>query len=737
MKKNISPYFLALMIFVGFPIIAFARELPKQNIKTLRPYKAMLEPKIDAVLDEDVWKMNPILEDIFISFYPHFGEELPQKTRIWMAYDPDNLYFAFYCHDREPERIKSSISKRDNISNDDWIGFSLDAVGTKQTAYNFFINPNGIQNDAYQSGSKEDLATDWVWYSVGRLADDGYIVEVKVPLKSIRYRSGKGVEMGILFWRHINRYGMRGSWPAIPPDNWVFESSTKVIYEKLKDQLQLELLPLATYGSIRDRIGPDNFGSADTSTDIGIGVKYGITSSINAELTINPDFSQVESDVFQVVVNQRYPIFYEEKRPFFMETQSLFNVAGTWGTINMTHALHTRKIVDPAWGSKLTGEVGRASFGLLAAGDEWPGREWNGEENPYEGKAANFLIGRFKYSLSGSNYVGGIYTGRKFGNDSNRVVGADLYFRFAEKHLFRANYLQSLSYEESIKRNVRGPAYTMMYRYFDKSLELDFAVEHYDDDFRMDTAFYQRIGFIRFRGYIGPHFYPKAENLSWIKRINPFIFGYYLHDSTTGMDDIHLLAAVRSYFIKQGYFNLMYIYDRESWKGRAFNQRRIDMRIRVQLANWLLLYSRLKIGNRIFYDPLDPFLGKGISISSEVTIQPNNKLSQYFGHNYEYLNRDSNGERIFDVHVLNSRTTYQFNKYLFLRAVFRYDSYRNIFLTDFLASFTLIPGTVVYLGYGSLYERKEWHQGQWVDGPGKMLEMRRSIFFKASYLWRF
>ena len=162
------------------------------------------------------------------------------------------------------------------------MGFSLDSVDNKQSTYNFYINPNGIQNDAYQSatdsyqaGEMEDLASDWVWYSAGRVVNDGYVVEVKVPLKSIRYKSGESVEMRILFWRRVSRSGLRGSYPAILPGKRAFECTTKVIYKELNYQFRFEALPSVTYGNINERVDLDSWGTPDVSKDLSLGLKYG------------------------------------------------------------------------------------------------------------------------------------------------------------------------------------------------------------------------------------------------------------------------------------------------------------------------------------------------------------------------------------------------------------------------------------------------------------------------------
>jgi hypothetical protein len=179
----------------------------------------------------------------------------------------------------------------------------------------------------------------------------------------------------------------------------------------------------------------------------------------------------------------------------------------------------------------------------------------------------------------------------------------------------------------------------------------------------------------------------------------------------------------------------------KKWVGHTFKGSFLDTFGGIQLFNWLNLYAYFQVGDGIYYDPTAPLMGKGISFDFQATIQPNDKLTQFFQYYYQKLDRKSDGEKLYDVNILNSNTTYQVNRYLFLRAIFQYDSYLKTLLTDALISFELIPGTVLHLGYGSLREKLHWSEidNQWFAyGPMlKYYTTRQSIFFKASYRFRF
>lgn len=729
MRMIVSFNLLLMFCQVGY---LQAAEVPMVHV--VRSDKPL---KVDGNLDEEIWQ-KPAVETKFDIYNPKYGDILPYKTAVWMSYDKKNLYFAMKCYDPEPNKIKTSVTQRDNIWSDDWIGLSLDAVGDGQSFYDLFVNPSGIQGDILSSMSGgEDVAPDWVWESAGKITAEGYQVEIKLPLKSIRFKSGKEVEMRILFWRRISRLGISGSWPAIKPGITRFEIMSKLKYKNLKPVTILEVLPSITYANSRDRGEDREWLEFEKNTDVGVGIKYGITSSLFTELTINPDFSQVESDAFQVDVNLRYPIFFTEKRPFFMESRGIFDIAGTGGDYNMYTAIHTRRIVDPRWGAKLTGTIGKTALGILASADRFPGQSWEAGINPNEGKSALFTIFRAKQSMGHGNYLGVLYNRRDFADRHNQVLGGDIMFHLGGPHNVSFSFLNSYTKESAETDALSGNFLTFDYSYSTQSLVIQGFLEHYSRNFQMDTAFYNRTGFTKGTFYIGSIFAPSSKKLSWIKRINPFFFGYALHDIVTGMDDTFMLLALRFNFIKQGNLRIDYHFDNESWVNQTFHQQRLRMQGEVQLYKWFYLGGNFSYGNSIYYDPGNPFLGKVLSSSFYFIIQPSSKFTEAFVINYVNFDRADTGAKVYDTTVINNETVYQFNKYFFIRGNIRYNSYQKNLLTDFLASFTLIPGTVVHLGYGSLYERRSWDNTS-LPSPNsdQMIQTRQSLFFKASYNWR-
>ena len=726
MKKKYRtrfPFRVLIILLLSNVLYPGGMEVDKEK-NILYPDFAETAPRIDGDLDDPVWQGVPLKED-FITYNPLYGEKLAQKTHVRVAYDKKNLYFAITCYDTEPGKIKTSITRRDSIFNDDWVGISLDALGNKQTSYDLFVNPNGIQGDILTSAvSGEDISPDFVWDSAGKVTAEGYRVEMKIPLRSIQFKSGKEVKMGILFWRRISRLGISGSWPDIEPGRGIFNVKTTMVLKDLEKPLKLEVLPSVVYGNNKDRLNMEQWQGEDF-TDLGIGLKYGITSSITADITVNPDFSQVESDAFQVEANQRYPIFYSEKRPFFMEGIDIFSFF-TIPHGYFPRAVHTRRIVDPKWGAKLTGTIGKAAFGILTAGDNMPEE---GQPDAFTG------IARGKYSLGKDNYIGLLFSSRNINGDYNRVFGVDMSYRtFKHQQLF-ASFLTGTSSEAETEPAITSSDYNLTYSYDTKALGMTAAFEHIGKDFRMDSAFLQRTGIDEGWIWIGPNVYPDAKKLPWLKRISPEFIFQYLHDLRTGMDDQLFHTGLTFNFIKQAYANLYVEYRKESWNSETFPLKSFGISGEIQMTKWLEIGASFSGGTGIFYEADPSFTGDASSGSVYFTLQPGKNLNQHFSYYHTQLSKDKT--KLYDVDIFYSRTTYQFNKYFFLRAIIQYNGYQEKLLSDFLASFTLIPGTVIHVGYGGLYEKREWKNGEWIPGRGDLLNTKRSLFFKASYLWRF
>jgi hypothetical protein len=179
------------------------------------------------------------------------------------------------------------------------------------------------------------------------------------------------------------------------------------------------------------------------------------------------------------------------------------------------------------------------------------------------------------------------------------------------------------------------------------------------------------------------------------------------------------------------------MFAKEPWRGIEYESVRWRMSGNVQLFRWLRPYASLNFGDAIYYDEADPFLGRTVTTSAGATFQPTGRFSESVEYTRIVFDRPSAGTRVYTVNLVNTRTTFQFSKATAARAIVQYDSNEGRVLTDFLGSYEPRPGTVLYAGYGSLYQKRSYENDEWVDGEGLYLTTRRGLFLKASYLYRF
>jgi hypothetical protein len=263
------------------------------------------------------------------------------------------------------------------------------------------------------------------------------------------------------------------------------------------------------------------------------------------------------------------------------------------------------------------------------------------------------------------------------------------------------------------------------------------AYERYDKDFIMESAFQQRTDISRGVFYIGPSLYLKNKENSWLRMIHPYFQYSKLHDMGTGLDDSYWALGLEFYLARMGILKVKYQKGKEAWQGQLFDQNFLEYFGRLQVFQWLYLEAVYRHGDTIYYHPLEPFQGIGDQFILFSILQPGLNLYIEFQFLHDELRRKADKQKIYTVGIYNLLATYQFNKYFLIRGALRYDNFQKKLLTDLLASFTLRPGTVLHLGYGSLYESKEWYNGQWIPGQGDLLNMRNGLFFKVSYLWQF
>ncbi len=700
-------------------------------------YRTGAPPVIDGKLDDPVWKQATSFDN-FVTFKPDYGKPTSEKTIMLMTYDRKYIYFAFDCRDSEPSKIKAAMAKRDGIDMDDWIGVVLDTFGDKQGGYLFEVNPLGVQLDGMiNADGNGDASFDTVWESKGLIHNGGYSAEIAIPFKSLRYPFKKKLIMGVLGSRFIGRKSEQTSFPALDPEGGaIMTQSQQIELGDVKFERPVEFIPAVTYDQGNVHSGGE-MKSQGKNTDFSLTGKVGLTSNLTLDAAYNPDFSQIETDAGQIDVNLRYSIFYSEKRPFFLEGMENFNFATTMEQNTLGAIVYTRTIVDPLLGLKLSGKVGSRNVvsGIFAL-DEYPG-DLASEEGDSEraGHNASFSILRYKRQMSKDNYIGGFFTHRSFAGDRNSVGGFDGRWRLNNTSFLEYSFLNSFSRDESSARDDQGHYLGLRYNFSDRHWNVDLGFFDLSSGFRIDTGYVTRTGIAMVPTLVMYSFYPKSK---FFQKVDAFWWSYHLLDKPSDLFETYNHLVLRLNMPRQSMFRFDAILGNEVFSGQRFSLSGWRVYGYTQIYKQLYLEGGYRRSGRIYYDSEAPFQGKGNTADLYVQYQPFDKLNTSLGLTYYDFYRSGDSEKIYDYTIWRSRTTFQVNRFLFFRGIVEYNNYWKKINADFLASFTYIPGTVIYFGYGSVYEKLKWNNEDREYFPSDdYLQTQKSFFFKASYLWRF
>ena len=691
----------------------------------LKPARTQAPPVIDGRLDDEVWRAAPSVTD-FETFIPEFGKVQPERTTAYMAYDAENLYFAFRCLDDEVEQIKAAMARRDSILTDDFVCINLDTFGDQQSLYAFYVNPLGVQADSRFASNQEDFNVDVVWYSAGAIDGQGFTVEVRIPLKSIRYSRGSRVEMRVFFERFVSRRGEHASFPALDPARgYAFLTQMAPMeYFDLERYTLLEVLPAYTHGRQYARTAAGAMEPEPAVQEWSLTGKYGLTASLTLDGTYNPDFSQVEADAGQIDANLRYSLFFPEKRPFFLEGSESFNAAAA--TFAFVQPVYTRTIVDPRAGVKLSGKLGRRdTVAAIVAADEAPPAD--------AGDDARVAVLRYKRTTSQDGYLGVLATDREQGGARNSVAGADGQIRVGRSDMVSFCALGSTTEGADGAARADGHSVSAEYQHDSSTLGLALAAQDVSAQFRADAGYVTRVGIGQVVFQAIPKLYPRSSRF---RRLDPSFATVQSRDHDSGLSERSYALGLRAILAGNSTASVAFDDSTEVYLGRTFSTGGVKVTARTQLSTQLSATLAVRYGDAIRYEA-EPYQGYGTTAQASATYLPVESLNLTLGVSYGDLYREATGEQVFDYWIYRGRATYQINRYLFVRGILEYNSYREQLLTDFLVSFTYIPGTVFHCGYGSLYTRAAaGGDASPAPDPEHLREERRGLFAKASYLWR-
>jgi len=717
---------------------AQAGELPTAPSLTIE--RATSEIKIDGILDEPAWDSAGVLE-LNYEWFPGERATPPVRTECLLTYDDDNFYVAFRAHDPEPEKIRAHLMDRDAINTfvqDDHIVLLLDTFNDQRRAFQFRVNPLGVQIDGILStvDGVEDFSWDAIWKSAGKITDSGYIVEIAMPFSQLRFKTGAdvqtwGIEAGRSYPRNVRH--RIAAHPVDRNENCQLCQVNKITgFAGLKPGLNLQIAPTLTATRTDTRPNPlaGNLVSGDEDIEGGLDVRWGATPNITLNGTINPDFSQVEADVAQLDVNQRFALFFPEQRPFFLEGIDHFTTR--------TQTVFTRTVADPEWGIKLIGKQGKNLIGVFAAKDRinnllFPGNQGSSGDSIDD----DVLSGVFRYrrDIGESSTIGALYTGREGTDYKNHVYGIDTSIVINSKNDITFQYLQSdTRYPDMVAMDngqpigsFSGNALVLDWNRITRNLVISLEYEDRDVGYRADSGFIPRVDWRRKLGVLRRNFWGEAGD--WYSQLQVGFFGAQTEDQTGQLTDesIEVFGSFRGPL--QSFGEIEVARDKIRSGGVLFEDLyNVAFFGEIQPSGSAKFSLFAKAGETV--DFANTQAADQLRLEPGVELKLGRRFNAKLDHTFQEL--DVTGGTLFTANLSQLKLVYQFNVRMFVRTILQYQNIErgnaedeNLF-TQLLFSYKINPQTVAFVGYSD---------SRMGTDMISLTQAGRTFFVKLGYAW--
>ena len=720
----------------------------------ITPTRTEAPPVIDGILDDEVWRTAAHITE-FTQQSPLDGAPATEATDVYIAYDSEYIYFGFHAHYEDPSVMRANLGERDRMYSDDLMTVYFDTFLDQQRGYDFDVNGYGVQGDGIMSAARRigrgrggvadaipvaDRSWDALFDTGGQIVDDGYTAEMAIPFKSLRYPTpavGEPHRWGFQIVRELwGKDRENQVWAPMSRDETSFFAQMGLLegMTDLSTARNLEILPTFTaiqYGDI-DPTRPA-FVNQDADPDAGVNVKYGITTNLTADFTVNPDFSQIESDRPQIEVNQRFPLFFSELRPFFVEGAEIFNVLAP------VTFVHTRTIVDPDYGAKLSGQVGRFSIGVLTANDRAPGKVDDPTDAAFEQTAQTF-IARARYDLYAESNIGAIVTDREFLDSYSRLVGLDGNFRLSPTIAGDFRVVGS-SYRD-VGGGTPVDGHMLATRWGQTARNLRWSLYAYQISRDFDTE----VGFVRRRDIrnVTSSLEYRLRPESWIMDWGPQITYSRNYDFDGVLQDEDFSGSINFSFARSISLNGSFSREMERFGGIDFNKSSFSAGGNVNTSRSYSFGANFSIGDEIYY--LAPSIGHQVNWSVNATLRPLDRFQTRLRWSSRRLTDPANGDaELFDVTILRATTNMQFTERLGMRNITEWNTQDETFDMNVPFNYRINAGTVFFIGYDDHYQQADLIEGD-RDGDGLREQLfytsglrrtNRAIFIKLQYLLRY
>lgn len=737
--QNLSTWLLLLFL----PPIATAQNLTINRVDS--------QPVIDGSVGNEEWS-KATKTKLHVETTPGENVSPSVQTDVLLMEDGAFLYVAFIAHDPDVDKIRAYYSDHDMLGGHDSVGIVLDTFNDERQAFEFFVNPLGVQRDLINDdiNKRHDPAWDALWESAGKINDSNYSVEMAIPLNQLRFKNAQaeqtwGIDLVRLYPR--DRFTRMGANELDRGVNCYLCQLKKANgFEALQSRLNLTLTPSITGNVTETRDLPDepNWVREDFDPDAGFDLRWGINQSLYLNATVNPDFSQVEADNAQLAVNTTFSLFFPERRTFFLDGANYFN--------SRLNLVHTRNIAEPDYGVKLTGKNSGHSYGVLAARDTVtsfiaPGNQGS-ELVTLDDTESDVFAARYRYDIGNDYTIGVIATDRRANDYANSVMGFDGIFQLSESDRveFLALYSDSenpesvqAEDEQNLAAQQDDRAFTMQYRHDDRRWHWFARYDDFGEDFRADLGFINRVDFNK-REIGGGHLWYPTQlpykrirfSSNWDKSYNQS--GKELEEeleAVVGFGDgpkqsfIDVGGGIRDRFYDDEYFD-------ESWVYFVAGLRPVPELFTFFFTEHakVIDFENTRLGDIQTYEiEFNYRIGRHIQTSGEVR--------------HQRFTVD-NGV-LFKTNIFDVKATYQFNARSFLRFTTQFTNVeRNIDLyldpddgldqtdktisTQLLYSYKINAQSRFFLGYSDA--------GFQDDQYSSIKKTTRTFFVKATYAWQ-
>ncbi len=699
--------------------------------------------RIDAVLDEPAWAdATPIRIDR--EWFP--GDDIPAavETEALITWDDDTLYIAFRAFDPQPGQIRARFAERDRALNDDNVGLMIDPFNDGRIAYQFRINPLGVQADAINSDVEgtEDFSWDAIWDSAGRITSDGYIVEAAIPLQQLRIPAGSGDQIwGVMAMRDYPR-NVRHRFRSIVTDenrNCLICQFADISGFGLPEAgRNVEVTPSLT-GNLQQDRSSGRLATEDRGLEPGISGRWAITPSTSLQATINPDFSQVEADAATLDVNTRFALSFPEKRPFFLEGSDFFDT--------QMPLVFTRTIADPIAGLKLTGKSGRHAYGVLLARDEITNFLIPFDQSSLRTSLSddsNTAVLRYQGSLSSTSTAGALFSSRTGDDYNNSVLSADSFLRLTEQDSVRVQVAGARSEYPDILTAAGQPAGTLnghsilaRYTHSDRDWTWLTSYSEVSPEFRADAGLINQVG-VR-SGVAGASRRIRGGPNRWFRNLFVEVFGDARREwdgswNEWGADIVGVYQGSR-----QSTVSLLIAPNQEHFAGTTYHNTRYRIAGSMQAGRDLSVSGSVNWGETIDFS--NQRKAEFVTVSPSATFH----VGRHINGNVSWVRqvfRTIEGDEIFTADIPQARIFYHLNRRALVRAILQYRSVErdpdqyvipvgresNGLLTQLLVSYRLDAQTVFLAGYSDNYSGTEQ-----ID----LTQTNRAVFVKLAYAWLF